>query len=152
MALGAASRALFQAKRAQQELGQGVRKMLKGRGIVSVAAEGFQVTVAFTMLLLLLLLMLPPPPPQIQILLQAPSVVVSYTSNPDIKTGKVFAEIGVQIAAGVPLQVNRTSITSFVSTTQMPFLSGRRRRCLLLLSHRIIWSALFSLTTQFRLY
>jgi hypothetical protein len=39
-------------------------------------------------------------------LLQAPSVVVSYTTNPDIKTGKAFADIGVQIAAGVPLQVD----------------------------------------------
>lgn len=31
---------------------------------------------------------------------------MSYTSNPDIKTGKAFADIGVQIAAGVPLQVD----------------------------------------------
>jgi hypothetical protein len=38
---------------------------------------------------------------------QAPSVVVSYTGNPDVKSGKAFAAIGVQIAAGVPLRVSR---------------------------------------------
>jgi len=31
-------------------------------------------------------------------------VVVSYTSDDDIKTGKKFADLGLQIAAGVPLQ------------------------------------------------
>jgi len=30
--------------------------------------------------------------------------VVSYTDDPDIKTGAKFAAQGVQIAAGVPLQ------------------------------------------------
>ena len=35
---------------------------------------------------------------------QAPSVVVSYTNDPDIKSGKVFMERGLQIAAGVPLE------------------------------------------------
>jgi aspartate aminotransferase-like enzyme len=33
-------------------------------------------------------------------------VVVSYTSDADIQSGKRFADLGVQIAAGVPLQVN----------------------------------------------
>ncbi len=63
-------------KARQQELGERVRAALKARGIASVAAPGFE----------------------------APGVVVSYTGDPDIKTGKKFAALGVQIAAGVPLQ------------------------------------------------
>ena len=35
----------------------------------------------------------------------APGVVVSYTDDPDIRSGRKFAEKGMQIAAGVPLQV-----------------------------------------------
>ena len=31
-------------------------------------------------------------------------MVVSYTSDPDIQNGKKFAALGMQIAAGVPLQ------------------------------------------------
>lgn len=61
---------------AQQELGDRVRKMLVARGFPSVAAEGFQ----------------------------APGVVVSYTTDPDIQSGKKFVNLGLQIAAGVPLQ------------------------------------------------
>ncbi len=61
---------------AQWALGNGVRAMLKDKGVVSVAAEGFG----------------------------APGVVVSYTSDPDIQNGKKFAAQGMQIAAGVPLQ------------------------------------------------
>jgi aspartate aminotransferase-like enzyme len=61
---------------AQWGLGDGVRAMLKDRGIVSVAADGFG----------------------------APGVVVSYTDDPDIQNGRKFADQGVQIAAGVPLQ------------------------------------------------
>ncbi|NDW47321.1 aminotransferase class V-fold PLP-dependent enzyme [Ruegeria sp. PrR005] len=61
---------------AQWALGNGVRALLKGKGIVSVAAEGFG----------------------------APGVVVSYTSDPDIQNGKKFVALGMQIAAGVPLQ------------------------------------------------
>lgn len=60
----------------QQELGDKVRTLLESRGIRSVAAEGFK----------------------------APGVVVSYTDDDGIKTGKKFAELGIQIAAGVPLQ------------------------------------------------
>ncbi|MFQ6004657.1 MAG: aminotransferase class V-fold PLP-dependent enzyme [Woeseia sp.] len=60
----------------QQELGDRVRALLAERGINSVAAPGFE----------------------------APSVVVCYTDDPDIKTGKKFAQHGLQIAAGVPLQ------------------------------------------------
>ena len=59
----------------QQELGDKVRAMLTSKGIASVAAEGFC----------------------------APGVVVSYTTDPAIQTGKKFAEVGLQIAAGVPL-------------------------------------------------
>ncbi|MFA7666876.1 MAG: alanine--glyoxylate aminotransferase family protein, partial [Burkholderiaceae bacterium] len=35
---------------------------------------------------------------------EAPGVVVSYTDDPDIHSGKRFAELGLQTAAGVPLQ------------------------------------------------
>ncbi len=61
---------------AQWALGNGVRAMLKAKGIVSVAAEGFG----------------------------APGVVVSYTDDPDIQNGSKFAALGMQIAAGVPLK------------------------------------------------
>ena len=64
-------------KDAQWKLGDGVRKMLADRGVSSVAAEGYG----------------------------APGVVVSYTSDPEIQNGKKFAAKGMQIAAGVPLQV-----------------------------------------------
>ena len=65
-------------KATQWALGNGVRAMLAEKGIKSVAAEGFG----------------------------APGVVVSYTDDPDVKSGAKFAAIGVQIAAGVPLQCN----------------------------------------------
>ena len=61
---------------AQWELGNGVRAMLADKGMKSVAAEGYG----------------------------APGVVVSYTSDPDIQNGRKFAALGMQIAAGVPLQ------------------------------------------------
>jgi aspartate aminotransferase-like enzyme len=35
----------------------------------------------------------------------APGVVVSYTDDPEIQNGKKFLAAGMQIAAGVPLQV-----------------------------------------------
>jgi aspartate aminotransferase-like enzyme len=60
----------------QLELGAKVRALLASKGIRSVAAEGFE----------------------------APGVVVSYTDDDEIKTGKKFAAVGLQIAAGVPLQ------------------------------------------------
>lgn len=60
----------------QQELGEKVRTLLAGRGFNSVAADGFQ----------------------------APSVVVSYTDDPGIQSGKKFAGLGLQIAPGIPLQ------------------------------------------------
>ena len=64
-------------KAAQQALGTAVRQMLAEMSIKSVAADGFG----------------------------APGVVVSYTDQPDVQNGKVFAAQGMQIAAGVPLQV-----------------------------------------------
>jgi aspartate aminotransferase-like enzyme len=66
------------ARAAQVELGEKVRALLAARDMPSVAAPGFG----------------------------APGVVVSYTSDADIQSGKRFADLGVQIAAGVPLQVN----------------------------------------------
>jgi aspartate aminotransferase-like enzyme len=60
----------------QQELGARVRALLESRGIRSVAAAGFQ----------------------------APGVVVSYTSDEGLHTGAKFAAVGLQSAAGVPLQ------------------------------------------------
>lgn len=67
----------FDYLRTQQELlGSKVRRLFESRGFPSVAAPGFQ----------------------------APGVVVSYTTDPDIQTGKKFIEVGLQTAAGVPLQ------------------------------------------------
>ena len=63
---------------AQWEQGNAVRAMLAERGVRSVAADGFG----------------------------APGVVVSYTTDPEIQNGKKFAQLGLQIAAGVPLMVD----------------------------------------------
>jgi aspartate aminotransferase-like enzyme len=60
----------------QVDLGREVRALLVARGYPSVAAEGFQ----------------------------APGVVVSYTTDPDIQNSKKFLALGLQTAAGVPLQ------------------------------------------------
>ena len=60
----------------QQELGDRVRAMLASKGFKSVAAPGFE----------------------------APGVVVCYTDDAQIKNGSKFAALGLQIAAGVPLQ------------------------------------------------
>jgi aspartate aminotransferase-like enzyme len=64
------------AKAAQQALGARVRKMLVAKGMPSVAAPGFQ----------------------------APSVVVSYTDDKEIQSGRKLIGLGLQTAAGVPLQ------------------------------------------------
>lgn len=61
---------------AQIELGSKVRALLESRGLPSVAAEGFK----------------------------APGVVVSYTTDPEIQSGKKFLAAGLQTASGVPLQ------------------------------------------------
>ena len=68
-------------KEAQWQLGAGVRALLAERGVQSVAADGYG----------------------------APGVVVSYTDDPDIQNGKKFRDAGMQIAAGVPLQVGEGS-------------------------------------------
>jgi aspartate aminotransferase-like enzyme len=57
------------------ELGQRVRALLEQRGFGSVAAEGFQ----------------------------APGVIVSYTHDDEISSGRKFSAQGIQIAPGVPL-------------------------------------------------
>jgi aspartate aminotransferase-like enzyme len=67
----------FEKLRAEQaELGAKVRALLESRGVKSVAAEGYK----------------------------APGVVVSYTTDPEVQSGKKFVGIGFQIASGVPLQ------------------------------------------------
>ena len=63
-------------KQEQQELGNQVRALLETRGFQSVAATGFQ----------------------------APGVVVSYTQDAEIHNSKKFLALGLQTAAGVPLQ------------------------------------------------
>lgn len=60
----------------QMELGSKVRALFESRGIPSVAAEGFK----------------------------APGVVVSYTTDPEIHSSRKFLGVGLQTAAGVPLQ------------------------------------------------
>jgi aspartate aminotransferase-like enzyme len=60
---------------AQFELGERVRAVFAARGLPSVAAPGFQ----------------------------APSVVVVHTTNPQLANGAAFKEVGLQVAAGVPL-------------------------------------------------
>ena len=64
-------------KQAQIDLGARMRALTESYGFVSVAAEGFK----------------------------APSVIVNFTDDPDLKSGKKFMEQGLQIAAGVPLEV-----------------------------------------------
>jgi len=63
-------------KAEQFELGNRIRSLLAEHRFKSVAAEGFE----------------------------APGVVVCYTVDDGIRSGKKFADAGVQIAAGVPLQ------------------------------------------------
>jgi aspartate aminotransferase-like enzyme len=60
----------------QMALGREVRALLEANGFPSVAAAGFQ----------------------------APGVVVSHTTDPDIQNSKKFLAAGLQTAAGVPLQ------------------------------------------------
>ncbi|MFH2112943.1 MAG: aminotransferase class V-fold PLP-dependent enzyme [Spirochaetota bacterium] len=61
---------------AQQRLGDEVRSLLAAKGFNSVAAPGFG----------------------------APGVVVCYTSDPDIQSGRKFVDLGMQIAPGVPIK------------------------------------------------
>jgi aspartate aminotransferase-like enzyme len=60
----------------QQALGDAVRALLARHGYPSVAGAGYA----------------------------SPSVVVAYTDDPDVQSGKAFAALGLQTAAGVPLQ------------------------------------------------
>jgi aspartate aminotransferase-like enzyme len=62
-------------RKAQVALGSRVRELLAGQGFPSVAAEGFE----------------------------APSVVVSFTDDPEVRSGARFKQGGMQVAAGVPL-------------------------------------------------
>lgn len=68
-------------KAEQEDLGRKVRALFESRGFPSVAADGFR----------------------------APGVVVSYTTDPDIQSGKKFIHEGLQTAAGVPLQCDEGS-------------------------------------------
>lgn len=62
-------------RQAQTSLGTRVRALLAERGFPSVAAQGFA----------------------------APSVVVAFTDDPEVRTGARFRRRGMQVAAGVPL-------------------------------------------------
>jgi aspartate aminotransferase-like enzyme len=64
------------ARAAQRDLGGRVRALFAAHGVASVAAEGFQ----------------------------SPTVVVSFTDDKDVQNGRKFLELGLQTAAGVPLQ------------------------------------------------
>jgi aspartate aminotransferase-like enzyme len=66
---------LSELRSAQISLGTRVRALLAERGFPSVAADGFA----------------------------APSVVVAFTDDPEIRSGAKFKQRGVQVAAGVPL-------------------------------------------------
>ena len=70
------ARGLQGLRMAQIDLGARVRDLLADRGLPSVAAPS----------------------------VASPTVVVSYTDDPQIRTGAAFARAGVQVAAGVPLQ------------------------------------------------
>jgi aspartate aminotransferase-like enzyme len=66
---------LSELRLAQISLGTRVRTMLAEHGFASVASEGFA----------------------------APSVVVAFTDDPEIRSGAKFKQRGLQVAAGVPL-------------------------------------------------
>jgi aspartate aminotransferase-like enzyme len=66
---------LSQLRQAQISLGTRVRAMLAEHGFASVASDGFA----------------------------APSVVVAFTDDPEIRSGAKFKQRGLQVAAGVPL-------------------------------------------------
>ena len=69
-------RGLEVVRAAQADLGARVRALLAERGFVSVAAPGFE----------------------------APGVVVVHTDDPALQSTARFREVGIQAAAGVPLQ------------------------------------------------
>lgn len=65
------------ARERQATLGRRIREVLDAAGFISVAAEGFQ----------------------------APGVAVYYTDNDEVHSGRAFAAAGMQVAAGVPLEI-----------------------------------------------
>lgn len=69
-------RGLEELRSAQWDLGSRVRALLAEHGLPSVAADDFA----------------------------APSVVVVHTDEPRLRSGAAFKEVGVQVAAGVPLR------------------------------------------------
>src|SRR5690606_32882402 len=77
----AEARGFEQLRTEQQALGDKVRAMLAEKGFRSVAAPGYE----------------------------APGVVVCYTDDDGIQSAKKFAEVGIQAAAGVPLQCGEPS-------------------------------------------
>ena len=68
-------------KTRQIELGRQVRELMEGYGFKSLAADGFK----------------------------SPTVVVSHTDRADFKNGSAFASVGLQIAAGVPLECGESA-------------------------------------------
>ena len=78
-------------KREQLELGAAIRDCLRKRGIKSVAADAFA----------------------------APGVVVSYTSDPGMKSGAKFSAKGMQIANGVPLMCDAFTKSKEFSTFRL---------------------------------
>jgi aspartate aminotransferase-like enzyme len=68
-------------RREQYDLGRQVRQLLSRHGFKSVAAEGYE----------------------------APGVVVSFTTDSEIQSGKKFIAAGLQTAAGVPLQCDESA-------------------------------------------
>lgn len=81
MMLATRERGFAALKADQIELGRRVRARMEAWGLPSVAAEGFQ----------------------------APGVVVSFTTDDGLHTGKAFLGEGLQTAAGVPLQCDETA-------------------------------------------
>jgi len=82
----------FEKLRTQQiELGDAVRRKLVQNGFKSVAAPGWG----------------------------APGVMVSYTSNPQVKTGAKFASLGMQISAGIPLMLDDFTSSSEFRTFRL---------------------------------
>jgi len=69
-------RGLAALRERQEDLGSRVRDALAARGFASVAVRDFA----------------------------APSVVVVHTDRPELKSGAAFKPLGLQVAAGVPLQ------------------------------------------------
>jgi len=65
----------------QIELGREVRELMEGCGFKNLAADGFK----------------------------SPTVVVSHTDRADFKNGSAFADVGLQIAAGVPLECGESA-------------------------------------------